>query len=93
MVGPTLDGTTIRFRCNISYAGPSDLSAEARFDVTFQFDGIADPDVPIITVEAGMMALLDETHLQDHFGTKVRSSTMCRKMLSSQFNIELLYMP
>lgn len=75
LVGPTIVGTSVNFYCYVYYAGESTLSADARFDVTFLFDGIADPNVPVITVTTGGRALLDETHLPDGFGKEVRTFT------------------
>lgn len=75
LVGPTAVGTSVNFHCQVAYAGTAALSADTRFDVTFLFDGIADPDTPVVTVTAGNRALLEETHLQGHFGKEVMSST------------------
>lgn len=77
LVGPTIVGTSVNFYCQVVYAGAADLSAEARFDVTFLFDGFADPALPTLTVTAGNRALLDEIQLQDHLGTEVIFLKLC----------------
>lgn len=71
LIGPTIVGNTIEFYCQVTYAGAADLSTDARFDVTFLFDGMADPNVPVVTLTAADTALLNETHLQGHLGTEV----------------------
>lgn len=71
LVGPSISGTFVNFYCEVYYAGTADLSGEARFDVTFLFDGIADSDTLVTEVKSGNRALLNEIHLQGQLGKEV----------------------
>ena len=71
LTGPFIKDNTIQFKCTVAFT-PDQANGPERFEVTFQFDNMADPNVPVQTLDStNLEATLQEWYWSGKMGKAV----------------------